>query len=60
MGSWSKHCATTFGQEGFHFESKHQLIEALKKKLDAETTVLVKGSFSMGMDEVVKGLVKVA
>ena|SRR3989344_7339939 len=60
VGSWSKHCATTFGQEGFHFESKHQLIEALKKKLDAETTVLVKGSFSMGMDEVVKGLVKVA
>ena len=57
FGPLSKACALSFGEKGFHFDDKNKLVDALRKILDENTTVLVKGSNSMGMDEVVAKLV---
>ena len=52
-----------YGKENFEFkilefvDDKNKLVDALRKILDENTTVLVKGSNSMGMDEVVAKLV---
>jgi UDP-N-acetylmuramoyl-tripeptide--D-alanyl-D-alanine ligase len=56
-GELAKQTAQAFGDGAFHFENKDALIEELKHNLSAKETVLVKGSNSMKMNEVVEALV---
>ena len=54
-----KLCASTvdaFGGNGFYFRDKKKLIAALKKELTGNEVVLVKGSRSAAMEEVVEWL----
>jgi UDP-N-acetylmuramoyl-tripeptide--D-alanyl-D-alanine ligase len=46
----------SFGQGGKHFSSMDAMIEALKKEIAADVTLLVKGSRAMQMELVVKAL----
>ena len=52
-GQLSGNAVDAFGENGFYFKSKNELIKALNKKLTAEDVVLVKGSRSAAMEEVV-------
>ncbi|WIO74852.1 UDP-N-acetylmuramoyl-tripeptide--D-alanyl-D-alanine ligase [Porticoccaceae bacterium LTM1] len=54
-GKLTAFTSDAFG-EGVHCESKRQLIEALAPQLGSGVTILVKGSRSAGMDDVVKAL----
>lgn len=56
FGHLSAHTAQTFGENAIHFEDKTKLIKALKPLLQPQTTVLVKGSRSMKMEQVVAEL----
>lgn len=56
-GDLAKQTAAAFGDGAFHFEDKNALIEELKNNLSPEETVLVKGSNSMKMNEIVEALV---
>jgi UDP-N-acetylmuramoyl-tripeptide--D-alanyl-D-alanine ligase len=54
-----RHGAATvaaFGAGGYHFESREALIEALRDALRPGVNLLVKGSRSAGMDQVVRAL----
>jgi UDP-N-acetylmuramoyl-tripeptide--D-alanyl-D-alanine ligase len=53
-GPLSALSAQAFGVGAMAFDNKNQLVENLLKQLDAQTTVLVKGSRSSRMDEVVQ------
>lgn len=53
LGKLSAQAAKAFGANGLHFESLENLVEALKKEMHADVTVLVKGSRSMRMERVV-------
>ncbi len=53
LGELSKHALDAFEGEGKHFSSKNELIKQLQSILDSNTTVLVKGSRGMRMEEVV-------
>ncbi|MDT8281195.1 MAG: UDP-N-acetylmuramoyl-tripeptide--D-alanyl-D-alanine ligase [Gammaproteobacteria bacterium] len=53
-GSLSMNTVRAFGENGFHFEDKNQLIDALQKNLTGSEVVLIKGSRSAAMEEVVK------
>ncbi len=53
-GQLSGNAADAFGENGFYFKNKNELIKALNKKLTAEDVVLVKGSRSAAMEEVVE------
>ena len=46
-----------YGDDGYHFSDRDALAAAIEKNLDKHTTVLIKGSNSMGMDKVVQALV---
>ncbi len=52
-GELTKHAVKAFGDNAKWYASKEQLSEALVNELDANTTVLVKGSRSMKMEDVV-------
>ncbi|MGP1667813.1 MAG: glutamate ligase domain-containing protein, partial [Rhodanobacter sp.] len=54
VGPLSALSAQTFGTGGAAFDNKNQLVETLLKQLDAQTMVLVKGSRSSRMEEVVQ------
>ncbi|MEH6564171.1 MAG: UDP-N-acetylmuramoyl-tripeptide--D-alanyl-D-alanine ligase [Halopseudomonas sp.] len=56
VGKLSALAVQAFGERGQLFASKQDLIEALRERLDISTQVLVKGSRSAGMEEVVAGL----
>lgn len=56
FGELAKHTAQAFGAGAFHFQDKHALIKALKENLSPQQTVLVKGSNSMKMNEVVEAV----
>jgi len=53
-GEFSAYTVEAFGDNGFYFNSKNELIDALKKKLTGKEVVLVKGSRSAAMEEVVE------
>jgi UDP-N-acetylmuramoyl-tripeptide--D-alanyl-D-alanine ligase len=60
-GELSRHCVESFGDKGQWFSEKEQLIAALRAELDrlpegSAASILVKGSRSMAMDEVVAAL----
>jgi UDP-N-acetylmuramoyl-tripeptide--D-alanyl-D-alanine ligase len=57
-GMNSQATAAAFGDAGMHFKTQDALIEALKPHLNAETTVLVKGSRSSSMEHVVDHLLE--
>ena len=56
LGDASKAAVRNFGEGGRHFCNVDKLISALKKELDAHTTVLVKGSRFMKMERVVEAI----
>ena len=56
LGPLSSHTAREFGNGGHHFERIEDLLEAVDKEIDRDTTVLVKGSRFMKMERVVKYL----
>jgi UDP-N-acetylmuramoyl-tripeptide--D-alanyl-D-alanine ligase len=57
LGELSSYAVKEFGAGAQHFQSIEALLEALKKELAADCTVLVKGSRFMKMERVVKELV---
>lgn len=57
-GDLSANTATAFGEGGFHFNEQTKLVTALKPLLCKQTTILVKGSRSMHMENVVNELVQ--
>ena len=54
LGELTRHTVQKFGVGARHFERVEDLLAALEKDMDAETTVLVKGSRFMQMERVVK------
>jgi len=59
-GKYSIKTAHAFGKNAQHFENHQALIDALKKSLTSDTTVLVKGSRSMQMEKVVEALISIS
>jgi len=53
-GELSASAIKAFGENGFHFQSKNELIKVLKKNLNNDDVVLVKGSRSAAMEVVVE------
>ncbi len=53
-GDLSANTVNAFGSNGFHFQNKEELITALQKDLIGNEVVLVKGSRSAAMEEVVE------
>jgi UDP-N-acetylmuramoyl-tripeptide--D-alanyl-D-alanine ligase len=60
LGALSETAVGNFGGGGRHFKRLEDLVEALKKELGGETTVLVKGSRFMGMERVVEAIAESA
>ena len=58
LGEWSREASHAFGSQGRHFESAEALVAMLLPQLNADATVLVKGSRFMQMERVVEGLVR--
>lgn len=56
IGSLSAHAARVFGDRGASFTAKEELADALTKVMNKNTTVLVKGSRSAHMEEVVTAI----
>lgn len=56
-GSLTEHAARAFGENAKHFATQEALISALKAVLTDQTIVLVKGSNSMKMNQVVAALI---
>ncbi|WP_150303207.1 UDP-N-acetylmuramoyl-tripeptide--D-alanyl-D-alanine ligase [Pseudomonas saliphila] len=57
VGRLSALAANSFGEGAQQFVNKSELVEAVKAQLGPDVWVLVKGSRSAGMEEVVAGLV---
>jgi UDP-N-acetylmuramoyl-tripeptide--D-alanyl-D-alanine ligase len=57
IGALARHAASTYGAGARSFADLSQLETALKPELDAEVTVLVKGSRVMGLERLVRALV---
>jgi len=57
LGELSAAAAANFGEGGQHFQRIEDLVKALLAELDAQTTVLVKGSRFMKMERVVAAAV---
>lgn len=57
-GELSESATREFGPHAQHFDDKKELIDALARSLDAETTVLVKGSRFMHMEEIVRAITR--
>lgn len=56
VGPLMAHAAQAFGQDARHFADQAQLIEALAAEQDTNTTLLIKGSRSAAMENVVAAL----
>lgn len=57
LGPHSLYAVQTFGDGAMHFAEASQLIETLKMHLNADATVLVKGSRSSKMENIVQEIV---
>jgi UDP-N-acetylmuramoyl-tripeptide--D-alanyl-D-alanine ligase len=55
-GELSMNATKAFGENGFYFQDKNELIKVLKKNLSSDDVVLVKGSRSAAMEVVVEGI----
>ncbi len=56
IGELSRLTTTSFGEGARHYASMDALVTALKETLEPHTTVLIKGSRSMGLEDVVAAL----
>ncbi len=56
LGELSRLAVKSFGKGGKHFPSREALIEALREGLSADTTVLVKGSRVVHLEQVVQAI----
>jgi len=56
VGELSRATVRVFGRGGRHFSSREELIAALREDLNKERTLLVKGSRTMQMEQVVAAL----
>jgi UDP-N-acetylmuramoyl-tripeptide--D-alanyl-D-alanine ligase len=56
VGSLSKNAVLQFGMGAKHFQDKSSLVSYVLQALNDETTVLIKGSRSMRMEEIVQKL----
>ncbi len=56
LGPLTATAVNAFGQRATHFANKDLLIQALRSELDSNTTILIKGSRFMRMEEVVFAL----
>ena len=56
LGELTKNAVTAFGANAMHFGTVEALAESLKSIMNAETTVVVKGSRSMRMERVVDAI----
>ncbi len=56
-GKLSAAASLSFGENAYHFTDREKLLTALKSHLQNENTILIKGSRSMHMEEVVAGLI---
>lgn len=54
VGALSRATVDAFGENGFHFDGKPELIDVLQNALTGDEVVLVKGSRSAAMEEVVE------
>jgi len=57
LGELSRNAAERFGENGIAYDEKQALVRDVSKKLEQGVAVLVKGSRSMHMEEVVDALV---
>lgn len=55
-GQYTKHTSDTFGKGAVHCDNQIELIELIKPKLNQKTTVLIKGSRSAMMENIVSAL----
>ncbi len=56
-GELMQEAVKSYGQNAKHFENKMELIKALKREWPENTSILVKGSRSMKMEEIVQALI---
>ncbi len=56
VGKISEAASTAFGENGFHFTNKQELMADLIPQLTAEQTLIIKGSRSMKMEELVAAI----
>ena len=59
LGELSRLAVESFGKGAKHFPSRQALVEDLLERLNADTTVLVKGSRVMHLEEVVRAIVDI-
>jgi UDP-N-acetylmuramoyl-tripeptide--D-alanyl-D-alanine ligase len=57
LGDLSAAAARTFGDKAQHFTDRKILLDALKPYVENNTTILIKGSRSMHMENIVAGIV---
>ncbi len=50
------HAVNAFGEQAFHFSTQAELIKALEAEQDTNTTILIKGSRSAAMENIVAAL----
>jgi UDP-N-acetylmuramoyl-tripeptide--D-alanyl-D-alanine ligase len=56
-GDLARHAVESFGEDAQFFQDRQQLIEQLEQGISGDSVVLVKGSRSMGMEQIVNALV---
>lgn len=56
LGEWTPYTVEGYGSSAKHYTSKQDLIQALSPLLTPESTVLIKGSRGMKMEEIVRAL----
>jgi UDP-N-acetylmuramoyl-tripeptide--D-alanyl-D-alanine ligase len=56
FGKHSCRAAEVFGKRGFCFSDKALMAEFIAQRLNPDVTLLIKGSRSAGMDELVRAL----